>query len=199
MLLIKESSVGMDVHFNLIGKVNVMFAWFVINFLSMLILFDSFLNHHLLLAPKPYRNSSLSVEHQSMLVHNNNKEILIQFCKNQGGSRVDKYFADVSKQGCVDIKQIWSTSTKFIRQYNAGIVSSFASYKQTYTGEKKRQELWIYHYVILQMFHPFFCLYPDKKFEGTFCDDNHRHFLHKISKRDKLVYNEIHGEDPNFY
>jgi hypothetical protein len=138
MLLIKESSAGMDVHFNSIGKVKVMFAWFVIDFLSMSILFDSFLYHRSLLAPKPFRSSSLSDEHKRMLVHN--KEILIKFCKEQGGSRVDKYFGDASKQGSVDVKHIWSTSTKFIAQYRVGIVTSFASYNQTNTGDKKKKQ-----------------------------------------------------------
>jgi hypothetical protein len=41
MLLIKESSEGAGVHFNSIGKPNHMFAWFVIDYLSMCILFIS--------------------------------------------------------------------------------------------------------------------------------------------------------------
>jgi hypothetical protein len=44
MLLIKDSSEGAGVHYNLFGKPNRMFAWFVINFLSILILFDTFID-----------------------------------------------------------------------------------------------------------------------------------------------------------
>ena len=45
MQLIKASSEGASVHFNSFGKPNRMFAWFVIDFLAMSILFDSFLDH----------------------------------------------------------------------------------------------------------------------------------------------------------
>jgi hypothetical protein len=90
MLLIKASSEGAGVHFNSIGKPNHMFAWFVIDFLSMSILFDTFINHHSLLAPMPFKKVTLSGAHAAMLVHN--KQILIKFCLSQGASRVDKYF-----------------------------------------------------------------------------------------------------------
>ena len=75
MLLTKASSEGTGVHYNSFGKPNRMFAWFVIDFLSMSILFDTFIDHCLLLAPMPLKNVSLSVEHINMLVHN--KKILI--------------------------------------------------------------------------------------------------------------------------
>ena len=44
MLLIKDSSEGAGVHYNSFGKPNRMFAWFVIDFLSILILFDTFID-----------------------------------------------------------------------------------------------------------------------------------------------------------
>ena len=200
MIMIKESSGGMEIHFNSIGKVNVMFAWFVIDFLSMSILFDSFLDHRSLQAPKPFRKSSLSDEHKRMLVHN--KEILIKFCKDHGGSIADKYFADKSKVTICEVKKIWATSTKFITQFRAGIVSSFASYNQTNTGDKTtKQKLWIHHYLILHLFHPFFRLYPGEVFDGKFCDDNYRHFLHKIRNKDLPTYKELYNDEegPNYY
>jgi hypothetical protein len=70
MLLIKASSEGAGVHYNSFGKPNCIFAWFVIDFLSMLILFDTFIDHHLLVAPMHFKNVSLSAEHMDMLVHN---------------------------------------------------------------------------------------------------------------------------------
>jgi hypothetical protein len=70
MLLIKESSEGAGVHFNSIGKPNRMFPWFVIDYLLMCILFDSFIDHRLLVAPIPYKNVPMSKENISMLVHN---------------------------------------------------------------------------------------------------------------------------------
>jgi len=70
MLLIKESSEGEGVHFNSIGKPNRMFAWFVIDYLSMCILFDTFIEHRSLVAPMPFKNVPMSEENISMLVHN---------------------------------------------------------------------------------------------------------------------------------
>jgi len=86
MQLIKASSEGAGVHFNLFGKPNCMFAWFVIDFVLMSILFDTFLDHHLLHAPAPFKKTPLSDKHIAMLVHN--KHILIKFCLGQGPSRV---------------------------------------------------------------------------------------------------------------
>jgi hypothetical protein len=97
MLLIKQLSEGSDVHFNLIGKPNCMFACFVIDFMAMSILFDSFIDHRLLVAPMPFNKVPLSEEHCGMLVHN--KHILIKFCLGQGLSRVDNFFLNEKTGG----------------------------------------------------------------------------------------------------
>jgi hypothetical protein len=79
MLLIKASSEGAGVHFNSIGNPKRIFAWFVIDFLPVSIIFDSFIDHRLLHAPVPYKMVFLSESrHMGMLVHN--KQILIKFC-----------------------------------------------------------------------------------------------------------------------
>jgi hypothetical protein len=200
MLLIKASTKGAGVHFNSIGKPNHMFVWFVIDFLSMSILFDTFIDHRSLLAPMLFKKVPLSEAHTTMLVHN--KQILIKFCLSQGASRVDKYFVnkktgDVGR-GCVDLDRLWSTSTKFYRQFCAGIVSSFKSYKDSYIGEKKEQKLWIHHFVILQLFHPLFCFYPGDDSPISFSDDNHNLFVERISDRHIQLYIKIFGDTPNF-
>jgi hypothetical protein len=107
MLLIKASSEGAGVHFNSIGKPNRMFAWFVIDFLTMSNLFDFFIDHHSLVAPMPFKKVPLS-EAVTLLVHN--KEILIKFCLSLGPPRVDKYFVnrmtgDVGR-GCCDLDKL---------------------------------------------------------------------------------------------
>jgi hypothetical protein len=201
MLLIKASSEGAGVHSNSIGKPNRMFAWFVIDFLSMLILFDTFIDHRSMLAPMPFKKVPLSAEHSSMLVHN--KKILIKFCLGQGPSRVDKYFVNEKTgdvgSGCCDLDKLWSTSTKFYRQLKAGIVSSFESYKESYIGEKKKQKLWIHHFVILQLFHPLFRFYPgDDSVEIQFSDDNHHLFVSKMNEDQIKMYIKTHGDTPNF-
>ena len=78
MQLIKASSEGPGAHFNFIGKPNRMFAWCVIDFLSMSILFDTFIEHRSLRAPASFKKIPLSEKNiATMLVHN--KHILIKF------------------------------------------------------------------------------------------------------------------------
>ena len=201
MLLIKESSEGGGVHFNSIGKPNHMFAWFVINFLSMCILFDTFIEHRSLVAPMPFKYVPMSEENIAMLVHN--KQILIKFCLGQGPSRVDKYFVnkktgDVGR-GCLDLDKLWSMSTKLFRQLNAGIVSSFESYKNSYIGDKKDQKLWIHHSVILQLFNPLFRFYPgNHDSEVLFTDNNHILFVERFTDDHIKLYIKTYGDTPNY-
>ncbi len=203
MQLIKASSKGAGVHFNLFGKPNRMFAWFVIDFLSMSILFDTFIEHRSLHAPAPFKKIPLSEKNIAMLVHN--KHILIKFCLGQGPSRVvENYFlnektGDIGK-GCLDLDHLWGTSTKFYRQLLAGIVSSFESYKDSCIGEKKAQKPWIHHFVILQLFHPLFCIYPGEE-DGEFPkfkNANWTHFVEKFNNEYLNLYMKMYGDTPNY-
>jgi hypothetical protein len=143
MLLVNQSFSGLNIHFNSIGKPNHMFAWFVIKFQSMLLLFDTFIDHRLLMAPAPYAHKNLPDQEQRMLKHN--QKILINFCFNQRPSIVQKYFMNARTgdigQGCVNLDSLWATSIKFLRQFKTGIVSTFKSYKAIYTSTKKEQPL----------------------------------------------------------
>jgi hypothetical protein len=145
MLLIKASSEGANVHNNSFGKPNFMFAWFVIDFLSMLTLFDTFIDHRLLVAPMSFTDVALTAIQSEMFLHN--KKILIKFCLEYGNSTVSNYFVNEKtgdvKTGSVtnNVNKIWGTSTKYHRQLQANIVSSFESHKDSYTGDKKVQTL----------------------------------------------------------
>jgi hypothetical protein len=88
MLLMKQLSSGLNIHFNSIGKSNPMFAWFVIDFLSMLLLFDTFVDHRPLMAPAPYGHKDLTDQEQGMLKHN--QKILVNFCFSQCPTIVQK-------------------------------------------------------------------------------------------------------------
>ena len=203
MLLIKASSEGANVHNNSFGKPNSMFAWFVIDFLSMLILFDTFIDHRSLIAPMPFTGVPLTPIQSEMFLHN--KNILIKFCVEHGNSNVSDYFV-IKKTGEIklgkntnDMNQLWGTSTKYHRQLKAGIVSSFESYKESYTGDKKVQKMWIHHFVILQLFHPLFRFYPgDDSAEIDFHDDNHHLFIAKMNEDQIKMYIKTYGETPNF-
>ncbi len=62
MLIIKEATNADVFHSNSFGKVNANFARFVIDFLSMLLLFDAYSDHKENAAPAPWagRNFSMS-------------------------------------------------------------------------------------------------------------------------------------------
>ena len=184
---IKDSSEGVCVHFNSIGKPNKKFAWFVIDFLAMSILFDTYSHHRSLKAPVLYNNATFSTTNENMLVHN--KHILIKFCIDQGNSWVKDYFIDkktgkVASKGCVDLNKLWATSNMYLRQFNAGIIYSFQSYTNSNTDEKKEQKLWIHHFMILQLFHPSITLSSD-----DIVDDNHANFVDRIAVNEKQKYN----------
>jgi hypothetical protein len=191
MILIKQSSENANVHFNSFGKPNHMFAWFVVDFLAMSMLFDTFM---------PFKNTPLSTEHSDMLIHN--KQILIKFCINQGLSRIDKYFINEKTgdagRGSVDLDKLWLTSTKYLRQLNAGIISSYESYSDSYTSEKKVQMVWIHHLAILQLFHPLFCKYPGEECDYVFKHDNHHLLLERMTAAQLSMYTKMYGDGPNY-
>ena len=166
----------------------------------MCILFDTFMEHRSLVAPMPFAKNPMSEELIAMLVHN--KQILIKFCIDQGNSKAEQYFVNKKTgqvgRGCVDLDQIWSTSTMFHRKCNAGIVSSFESCKESYIAKKNEQKLWIHHFVILQLFHPLFRFYPGDDEELTFSDSNHSLFLMKINEVNLKTYRSHFGDLPNY-
>ncbi len=200
MLLVKQSSEGSGVHFNSIGKPKRMFAWFVINFLAMSMLSDSFIDHRLLVAPTPFKKTPLSEEHCGILVHN--KHILINFCLGQGLARIEFFFLNEKTgdagRGCVDLDKLWSTSTKFYRQLHAGIIYSFVLFTDSYTSLKKEQRLWIHHFVIVQLFHPLFRVYPGEECEYEFKHNNHHLFVERMTNTQLEAYRKLYGNSPNY-
>ena len=170
----------------------------------MLILFDTFIDHRSLVAPMSFKNVSLSAEHMDMLLHNNKN--LIKFSLEKGLSHsVDKYFVNPKTgevgNGSQKMDSLWATSTKFYRQLKYGIVSSFESYNGSYIGDKKKQKLWIHHFVILQLFHPLFCFYPGDDSAGVeikFINENHHLFVLQMNKEQVKMYMNTHGDTPNY-
>jgi hypothetical protein len=177
-----------------------MFAWFVIDFLSMLLLFDTFVDYMSLMAPAPYSHKDLTDQEQVMLKHN--QKILINFCFSQRPTIVQKYFMNARTgnigQGCVNLDSLWATSTKLLRQSKISIVSLFESYKAIYTNIKKEQPLWIHHFAILQLFHPCFRMYLNDPLGVNFLNDNHHLFLREFSPEDLKSYINIYGDSPNY-
>jgi hypothetical protein len=182
MLSIKASLEGEALHTNSIGKPNKMFAHFVIDFLAMSLLFDCFHVHNSLVAPVPYYKKQPTSNEQQMLQHN--QEILILFCIQHNPKIAQKYVMNTSGENMfsmhsyilvlhyfiqtvhsskfigdigwnfANLDSLSATSTDFVCKFDAGIVSSFEFYKQSFTN-KKISPLWVHYFVILQIFYPF--------------------------------------------
>ncbi len=67
---IKKSSKEELTHSNLFGRVNASFAKFVVDFLAMSLLFDSFLYHNAQAAPAPWTGRHLSMDEQHLFQQN---------------------------------------------------------------------------------------------------------------------------------
>ncbi len=88
---------------------------------------------------------------------------------------------------------LFAISTEFVCKFEVGIVSSFALYKETFSHKRKSQ-LWIHHFVILQLFHPFFLNLDSLCFWNKNKDD----FIHSMTSDEQQEYTNIYKEIPNF-
>jgi hypothetical protein len=56
---------------------------------------------------------------------------------------------------CKKIDGIWTSSVCYVKQFtDGGIISLHHNYVNSYIGEKRKEAMWIHHFVILQLFHP---------------------------------------------
>ncbi len=90
MVEIKKSSKEEMNHSNLFGRVNASFAKFVVDFLAMLLLFDSFLYHNAQAAPAPWADRHLSMDEQRLFQQN--QIVLFKFCLQQNEDVAWKLF-----------------------------------------------------------------------------------------------------------
>jgi hypothetical protein len=90
MVEIKKSSKDKRIHANLIGKVYASFAKFVVDFLAMLLLFDSFLYYNAQAAPAPWAGRHSSMDEQCLFQQN--QIVLIKFCLQQNEDQAWKLF-----------------------------------------------------------------------------------------------------------
>jgi hypothetical protein len=81
MLLFKETTNADVFHSNSFGKVNPHFARFVIDYLSMLLLFDAYTDHNANASPAPWAGRSFSMSEWEMIQEN--QLVLIKFCLKQ--------------------------------------------------------------------------------------------------------------------
>jgi hypothetical protein len=90
MPLIKETTNADVFHYNSFGKVNANFARFVIDFLSMLFLFDAYTDHNANASPAPWVGRNFSMSEWEMIQEN--QLVLIKFCLKQNEGMAWKFF-----------------------------------------------------------------------------------------------------------
>ncbi len=167
MIDIKKSSKDKTNHANSIGKVNASFAKCVADFIAMLLLFDAFICHNAQAAPAPWAGRHLSIEEQNLFQQN--QIVLVKFCLHQNEGQAWKLIGK-REFGTVgwtvsNLDSLWGSSERYFCQFNAGVSSSYKDYQATYKGEKRKELMWIHHFVILQLFHPKFQNEKDIRFE----------------------------------
>jgi hypothetical protein len=81
MVQIKKSSTDELTHSNSFGRVNSSFAKFVVDFLAMSLLFDSFLYHNAQAAPAPWAGRHLTMDEQRLFQQN--QTVLIKFASSK--------------------------------------------------------------------------------------------------------------------
>jgi hypothetical protein len=158
MLLIKETTNADVFHSNSFGKVNAHFARFVIDFLSMLLLFDAYTDHNANASPAPWAGRKFSMCECEMFQEN--QLVLIKFCLKQNEVMVWNFFGTNNKKNpplgwqIGECDTLWTASMRYVRNFKSDISSSYKDYQDTYKGDKRKESMWIHHFVILQLFHP---------------------------------------------
>jgi hypothetical protein len=196
MLLIKKTT-NVDVfHSNSFGKVNANFAHFVIDFLSMLLLFDAYTDHNANASPAPWVGRIFFMIEQEMIQQN--QLVLIKFCLKQNEVMVWKFFGTNNKRSrqlgwqVGECDTLWTASVRYISMFKSGISFLYKDYQDTYKGDKRKESMWIHHFAILQLFHPKFL----KIESAEVLHDNHSSFVRQFTTNDQQLFKNIFEEFP---
>jgi hypothetical protein len=187
-------------------KVNITFARFVVDILSMLLLLNAYTEHNANTSPAPWANRFLSTEKEQRFGDKSetdlflkNQKLLIHFCMKKredvtymffGNSKTKQIGWPVGK-----LDAIWSSSVRFFKQLSqGGVMSSYHNYVATYSGKKRQEAMWIHHFVILQLFHVKF-----RKLEDiTFLHDNHSLLVCNFEDHEVQEFTDMYQYKPEF-
>jgi hypothetical protein len=132
----------------------------------MVLLFDAYTDHNANNFPTPWGAKYLSTDKEVKFgnksesdMFQENQKILIHFCMNQREDVAWDFFGNRTRSQigwpCKKIDGIWSSSVRYVKQFtDGGIISSHQNYVDSESGEKRKEAMWIHHFVILQLFHP---------------------------------------------
>jgi hypothetical protein len=121
---------------------------FAVDFLGMLLLFDSIIDHNGQAAPAPWAGKKLSIKEQSLLQQN--QIVLLKLCLHQNEDQAWKFFGN-RKFGQLgwsvcDLDSLWGSNVQYFCQFNAVVSSTYKDYRATYKGEKHKELIWIDHF-----------------------------------------------------
>jgi hypothetical protein len=128
-----------------------------------------------------------------------NQKILIHFCMNQGEDVAWIFFGNRTRSQigwpCKKIDGIWSSSVGYVKQFtDGGVISSHQNYVDSESGEKRKEIMWIHHFVILQLFHPKY----QKVQNINFVHDNHSLFVHHFYHDEDQEHTNLYEDTPRF-
>ncbi len=145
---------------------NITFAQFVIDYLSMVLLFDAYTDHNANSSPASWGGKYLSTDKEVKFgnkseidMFQENQKNLIHFCMNQHENIAWIFFGNQTSNQigwlCKKINGKWTSNVRYVKQFtDGGTISSHQNYVDSYSGEKRKEAMWIHHFVILQFFHP---------------------------------------------
>jgi hypothetical protein len=184
--------------------VNITFAQFVIDYLSIVLLFDAYTDHNANTSPAPWGAKYLSTDKEVKFENKSesdmfqeNQKILIHFCMNQWEDVAWIFFGNRTRSQigwpCKKIDGIWSSSVQYVKQFtDGGIISSHQNYVDSESGEKRKEAMRIHYFVILQLFH----LKYQKVQNINFVHDNHSLFVHHFYRNEDQEYTNLHEDTP---
>ena len=163
----------------------------VIDFLSMLLLFDAYSDYNANASPTPCAGRNFSMSEQEIIQEN--QLILLKFCLKQNEDMVRKLFGTKNKKTrqlgwqVGELDNLWTASVRYVSKFKSGISSLYKDYQDTYNWGKRKESMWIHHFVILQLFHPKFL-----KFESAeFLHDNYSSFVCQFTTDKQQEYTNI--------
>jgi hypothetical protein len=172
----------------------------------MVLLFDAYTDHNANSSPAPWGGKYLSTNKEVKFGNKSesnkfqeNQRNLIYFCMNQREDIAWKFFCNKKSNQigwpCKKIDGIWTSSVWYAKQFtDGGIISSHQNYVDGYSGEKRKEAMWIHHFVMLQLFHPRYK--TDEKIH--YVHDNHSLFVHHFNHDEYQEHTNLYIDMPRF-
>jgi hypothetical protein len=196
MLLNKETTNADVFHSNSFGKVNANFAHFlVIDFLSILLLFDAYTDHNVNASPAPWAGRNFSMSEREMI--QKNQLVLIMFCLKQHECMAWKSFGTNKHRQLGwqvgECDSLLSASVRCVSKFKSNIFCVLGLSRHIQGREEEGVNV-DSQLLILPFFHPKFL----KIDSPAFLHDNHSSFVCQFTTNKLQEYTYIFEEFPNY-